>query len=378
MLMALGRPAGTNTAAYSYWSRLQGGLFRQSCRWNSSEPMQSLHRVRERWVMRRTSIVNQIRGLLLERGITLRKGRRHVDAALLGILEDADSKLSGALRVLLAQLKLELDQMAIRINEADAVLNKTAHEDEACQQLVGIPGIACIASLNITPASQIPRRATRTFQNSRKAHMIATPTTAPALQDCPVRHRDLRALIAGWDVTRPADDLIAALNEQCSQQPKKGKSMSRRKGQQVKIEVHRASYTFRGRVDVEGQDKRRYKRIQIAPIKRGAPGWLNASQRRRKAVKMMAELEGNNEDVVLKPGKLRLPTFAEQAKIHLRNLEDSDDPAAISTLAGYRSYLSNWLLPMFGDLPIDSITNTSLRELVAWMKKGGPVPRRKG
>jgi len=44
--------------------------------------MQSLHRVRERWVMRRTAIVNQIRGLLLERGITLRKGRCHVDAAL--------------------------------------------------------------------------------------------------------------------------------------------------------------------------------------------------------------------------------------------------------------------------------------------------------
>jgi hypothetical protein len=60
--------------------------------------MQSLHRVRERWVMRRTAVINQIRGLLLERGITLRKGRCHVGAALPGILEDADAKLSGALR----------------------------------------------------------------------------------------------------------------------------------------------------------------------------------------------------------------------------------------------------------------------------------------
>jgi transposase len=42
--------------------------------------MQSLHRVRESWVGRRTSVVNQIRGLLLERGITIRKGRRHADA----------------------------------------------------------------------------------------------------------------------------------------------------------------------------------------------------------------------------------------------------------------------------------------------------------
>src|SRR5471030_3138525 len=41
--------------------------------------LQSLHRVRERWVMRRTAVINQIRGLLLERGITLRKGRSHIE-----------------------------------------------------------------------------------------------------------------------------------------------------------------------------------------------------------------------------------------------------------------------------------------------------------
>ena len=82
--------------------------------------LQSLHRVRERWVMRRTAVINQIRGLLLERGITVRKGRRHIDAALPGILEDASAKLSGALRVLLAQLKLELDHLQMRIDEADA------------------------------------------------------------------------------------------------------------------------------------------------------------------------------------------------------------------------------------------------------------------
>ena len=34
--------------------------------------LQSLHRVRERWLMRRTAVINQIRGLLLECGITLR------------------------------------------------------------------------------------------------------------------------------------------------------------------------------------------------------------------------------------------------------------------------------------------------------------------
>ena len=114
--------------------------------------MQSLHRVRERWVMRRTAILNQIRGLLLERGITLRKGRRYVNTALPGIIEDAAAKLSGALRILLAQLKLELDQMAVRLDEADAVLNKTARENAACQRLLAIPGIGPVTSTALIAA----------------------------------------------------------------------------------------------------------------------------------------------------------------------------------------------------------------------------------
>ena len=40
--------------------------------------LQSLHRIRERWVKGRTAVIDQIRGLLLERGITMRKGRKHL------------------------------------------------------------------------------------------------------------------------------------------------------------------------------------------------------------------------------------------------------------------------------------------------------------
>src|ERR1035438_10100599 len=97
-------------------------------------------------------VINQIRGLLLERGITLRKGRCHVDAALPGILEDASAQLSGALRVLLAQLKLELDHLQMRIDEADAVINKAAGENEACRRLVAIPGIGPVTATAIIAA----------------------------------------------------------------------------------------------------------------------------------------------------------------------------------------------------------------------------------
>ena len=87
-----------------------------------------------------------MRGLLLERGIVLRKGRRHVDAALPEILADPASKLSGALRMLIGQLKVELDQLELRIDEADQVMGCTCRDDDACRRLIAIPGIGPVTA----------------------------------------------------------------------------------------------------------------------------------------------------------------------------------------------------------------------------------------
>ena len=103
--------------------------------------LQSLHRVRERWVGRRTAVINQIRGLLLERGITIRKGRRYIEESLPGILEDADNKLSGALRVLLTELQREMQYLDRQVEESDRLILRIAGDLEACRRLVAIPGI---------------------------------------------------------------------------------------------------------------------------------------------------------------------------------------------------------------------------------------------
>ena len=114
--------------------------------------LQSLHRVRERWVMRRTAVINQIRGLLLERGTTLRKGRRYVDEALPGILAGDLSYLSGAVLVLLAELKQELEQLAEKIDRADKSVEKIAREHEACRRLVKMPGVGPVTATAIIAA----------------------------------------------------------------------------------------------------------------------------------------------------------------------------------------------------------------------------------
>jgi transposase len=114
--------------------------------------LQAVHRVRERWVMRRTAVINQVRGLLLERGVTVPKGRSHLDQALPEILADAPARLSDSFRVLLAQLKLELDQLKIRIEQMDRVIQETARDNEACQRLTAIPGVGPVTATALIAA----------------------------------------------------------------------------------------------------------------------------------------------------------------------------------------------------------------------------------
>ena len=114
--------------------------------------LQAAHRVRERWVMRRTAVVNQIRGLLLERGLTLPKGRRHLEQAVPGILKNVESKWSEAFLVLVRQLNQELEQLSERIEEMDRVIERTAADHEACQRLMTIPGIGPVTATALVSA----------------------------------------------------------------------------------------------------------------------------------------------------------------------------------------------------------------------------------
>jgi transposase len=114
--------------------------------------MQSMHRARERWVRNRTALLNQIRGLLLERGITIRKGRRHAEEALPTILEDAEASLTCMMRQLLGRLTSELKQLEVQIAEIDAMIAGKADDQEACQRLMAIPGIGPITATAIVSA----------------------------------------------------------------------------------------------------------------------------------------------------------------------------------------------------------------------------------
>jgi transposase len=96
--------------------------------------------------------LNQIRGLVLERGTTVRTGRCHLDAALPNILEDGSAALSGTLRFLLVELKRELEQLASHIEQAEMLIQRAAQQSEACQRLDAIPGIGPLTATALIAA----------------------------------------------------------------------------------------------------------------------------------------------------------------------------------------------------------------------------------
>ena len=77
--------------------------------------VQSLHRVRGRLVAERTALINQLRALLLERGITAPQGRRKLERLLPEVLADECNGLGSRVRRLIEDMRSEWQGLDERI-----------------------------------------------------------------------------------------------------------------------------------------------------------------------------------------------------------------------------------------------------------------------
>ncbi len=112
----------------------------------------ALHRVRSRLVSQRTGVTNQIRGFLLERGITVRQGLAPLRQALPGILGSSSDALSPRLVRLIADLMEDWRRLDERITEVSAEIKALAAQDEHCQRLMSVPGVGPIISSAVVAA----------------------------------------------------------------------------------------------------------------------------------------------------------------------------------------------------------------------------------
>jgi len=107
---------------------------------------QALHRVRERLVRQRTSIINQIRAFLLERGIAVRQGFRFLRTELPGILAKRSDTLSPRMMRLIEDLAGDWRRLDERIEGVSTDIASVVEQDPACERLMTVPGIGPIIS----------------------------------------------------------------------------------------------------------------------------------------------------------------------------------------------------------------------------------------
>ena len=116
------------------------------------QDMQSLHRIRSQIVARRTALANQVRGLLLEYGITIPKGISYIRRQIPLIMEAADNGLSNLFRQLLNDLYLEFVHLDERADGVERTLKELCAQSEDCQRLLTIPGVGFLTATALVAA----------------------------------------------------------------------------------------------------------------------------------------------------------------------------------------------------------------------------------
>ena len=103
--------------------------------------IQTLHRVRDRLVGERTSLTNQIRSLLLERGRVVAQGHARLRARLSEFLDGEGGGLSKRMTFLLADMRERWSELDRRIAAFDAEFAEMARTDARARRLTSIPGV---------------------------------------------------------------------------------------------------------------------------------------------------------------------------------------------------------------------------------------------
>lgn len=108
------------------------------------QDIQCLHRVRERYIKTRTALMNELRGLLMEYGFVIPKGRPALSNHASLIFESEE--VSATMKSLSRELYAELLELEVRLAEVTKRIESIAKSLDVCKRLMTIPGIAAISS----------------------------------------------------------------------------------------------------------------------------------------------------------------------------------------------------------------------------------------
>lgn len=129
------------------------------------QDMQTLHRIRERFVGNRVALGNQIRAILFEYGITLPQGVGHLRRNLPEIISSPPEGLTVQAQGFMQELWSEFIHLEEKIKGFTSQIEKEARSSEPCRRLMEIPGVGpLIATIFVASMGD-----GREFKNGRHA-----------------------------------------------------------------------------------------------------------------------------------------------------------------------------------------------------------------
>ena len=115
--------------------------------------MQTLHRSRDRLVGERTALINQLRAILLERGLVAPQGKRKLEQFLIVLMdEQAGAGLSPRIILLVADARAQWAELDRRIAAFDAEFVRWVKENEDARRLATIPGFGALVASALVAA----------------------------------------------------------------------------------------------------------------------------------------------------------------------------------------------------------------------------------
>ena len=117
-----------------------------------SQDIHAIHRMRSRLIKERTALVNQVRGLLAERGIIIAQGITKLRTQLPVIVEDLQNELTPLSREVMRELYEELVVLDERVTRVDAMVHRVFTQSTACQKLAQVEGIGPVVATALVAA----------------------------------------------------------------------------------------------------------------------------------------------------------------------------------------------------------------------------------
>ena len=115
--------------------------------------LQTLHRARERLVGERTALINQLRAILLERGIVVPQGKSKLALRVATILDgDEGQSLSRRIWELIRDMRAQWQELDQRIAAFDSEFAAFAKQNEEARRLATIPGVGVIIASALVAA----------------------------------------------------------------------------------------------------------------------------------------------------------------------------------------------------------------------------------